>query len=195
MDYRMIEMSGMKKREADDGKIYLEGYFARFDEPYWVFPGWVEMIRKGAFKNYLESGKDVKVLWNHNPDIVLGSTAAGTASLTEDDEGLYGTVEINRSDTDAMNAYARVLRGDVSGCSFGFDIKEFDERIDDDGIYHTELIEIEPLYEVSPCTFPAYETTNIDARSRERMDSFRKRKLDRWKEEMRKKLKGEEDGA
>ena len=94
-----------------------------------------------------------------------------------------------------MNAYARVLRGDVSGCSFGFDIKEFDERIDDDGVYRTELIEIEPLYEVSPCTFPAYESTNIDARSKERMDHFRKRKLEQWKETMRKKLKGEEDGA
>lgn len=191
MERRMVEMSGMKKREAEDGKIYLEGYFARFNEPYQVFPDWVETIRQGAFKNYLESGRDVKILWNHNPDIVLGSTAAGTAELAENDKGLYGTVEINRSDTDAMNAYARVLRGDVSGCSFGFDVKEFDERIDNDGVYRTELIEIEPLYEVSPCTFPAYESTNIDARSKERMDHFRKQRLEQWKETMRKKLKGE----
>lgn len=191
MECRMMPISGMKKRESEDGKIYLEGYFAKFNEPYVVFDDWVEIIRPGAFTNYLKKGKDVKILWNHNADIVLGSTAAGTAELEEDNLGLYGMVEINKNDTDAMNAYARVLRGDVSGCSFGFDIKELDEKIDDDGVYRTELIEIDPLYEVSPCTFPAYESTSIDARSRERIDNLRKRKLNRWKEEMHKKLKGE----
>ena len=191
MECRMMPISGMKKRESEDGKIYLEGYFAKFNEPYVVFDDWVETIRPGAFTNYLKKGKDVKILWNHNADIVLGSTAAGTAELEEDNLGLYGMVEINKNDTDAMNAYARVLRGDVSGCSFGFDIKELDEKIDDDGVYRTELIEIDPLYEVSPCTFPAYESTSIDARSRERIDNLRKRKLNRWKEEMHKKLKGE----
>lgn len=192
METRMIKISEMKKREAEDGKIYLEGYFAKFNEPYYVFEDWVETISPRAFKNALDEKRDIKVLWNHDTNIPLGSTAAGTAVLKEDDIGLYGSVEINKNDTDAMNAYARVIRGDVSGCSFGFDIKEMAEEITD-GIYRTTIKEVGPLYEVSPCTFPAYESTEIHARSKERMKELRKKKNSEWKEQMRKKLKGEQN--
>lgn len=197
MEHRMLKMKDARTRE-DGGKRYLEGYFAVFNEEYKVWDGWSETIAPGAFARYLAEGKDTKVLWNHDSNIVLGSTGNGTASLQEDETGLFGTVEINEKDQDAVNAHARVDRGDVDGCSFGFDIARQEEWWDEAGIYHTRITEVDPLYEVSPCTFPAYEATSISARSgqkfeeaRQRSKEAKERELDTWKQEIRKKLKGE----
>ena len=193
----MLKMKNARTRE-DGGKRYLEGYFAVFNEEYKVWDGWSETIAPGAFARYLAEGKDTKVLWNHDSNIVLGSTGNETASLREDETGLFGTVEINEKDQDAVNAHARVDRGDVDGCSFGFDIARQEEWWDEAGIYHTRITEVDPLYEVSPCTFPAYEATSISARSgqkfeeaRQRSKEAKERELDTWKQEIRKKLKGE----
>ena len=116
MEHRILKMKNAKVRE-EGGRRYLEGYFAVFNEPYQVFDGWVETIERGAFARYLSTGEDTKVLWNHDSNIVLGSTENGTATLREDEIGLWGSVEINEGDQEAVNAHARVSRGDVSGCS------------------------------------------------------------------------------
>lgn len=184
-------MRDMKTREAGDGKRYLSGYFAVFNSPYEVFAGWVETIAPGAFARYLAEGGGTKALWNHDTDIVLGSTAAGTLTLREDETGLYGEIEINNADTDALNVYARIARGDVEGCSFGFDIARQDEWWDDEGVYHTVIREVDPLYEVSPCTFPAYSATSIEARSMERLEQARAKRREAWRSEMIKRLKGD----
>lgn len=197
MERRVLKMRSPQIR-SDGNKRYLEGYFAVFNEPYEVYPGWIETIAPGAFARYLGSGKDTKVLWNHNNDIVLGSTANATAVLQEDGTGLFGSVEINEHDQDAVNAYARVSRGDVDGCSFGFDVARMDDWWDDDGVWHTRLTEIDPLYEVSPCTFPAYTSTSISARNKEslesakeKLDASKRSKVDAWKQRTLQKLKGE----
>lgn len=197
MEQRILKMKDAKIRE-EGGKKYLEGYFSVFGEPYQVWDGWVETIERGAFARYLASGEDVKVLWNHDSNIVLGSTGNGTASLREDEVGLFGSVEINENDQEAVNAYARVARGDVDGCSFGFDIARQEEWWDDDGVYHTKIIEVDPLYEVSPCTFPAYKATSISARNKDRFadakkrfDEAKKEKMIHWRDDMKKRLKGE----
>lgn len=197
MEQRILNMKDVKTRE-EGGKRYLEGYFAVFGETYQVFDGWIETIERGAFARYLASGEDVKVLWNHDANIVLGSTGNGTASLREDEKGLYGSVEINENDQDAVNAYARIARGDVDGCSFGFDVARQEEWWDDDGVYHTKLTEIDPLYEVSACTFPAYKATSISARNKDSLEEAKKRyseaqkkKMDEWRANMKARLKGE----
>ena len=197
MEQRILNMKDVKTRE-EGGKRYLEGYFAVFGETYQVFDGWIETIERGAFARYLASGEDVKVLWNHDSNLVLGSTGNGTASLREDEKGLYGSVEINENDQDAVNAYARIARGDVDGCSFGFDVARQEEWWDDDGVYHTKLTEIDPLYEVSACTFPAYKATSISARNKDSLEEAKKRyseaqkkKMDEWRENMKTRLKGE----
>lgn len=201
MEVRTMQMSGMKIRE-ENGKRRLEGYFAVFDQPYEVCPGWIESIAPGAFARALASGQDVKVLWNHNPDIVLGSTGNKTADLWEDQRGLPGGVEINEQDQDAKNAYARVDRGDVNGCSFGFEISKMEESWDDDGTYRTRILEVYPLFEVSPCTFPAYTQTSVTARAkeelqtaRERLEKAKKEKREQWRAKMLSRLKGEKDGT
>lgn len=192
-----MKMKDAKIRE-DGGKRYLEGYFAVFGEIYQVWDGWTETIERGAFARYLASGEDVKVLWNHDSNIVLGSTGNGTASLREDETGLFGSVEINENDSEAVSAYARVARGDVDGCSFGFDIARQEEWWDKDGVYHTKITEVDPLYEVSPCTFPAYKATSISARNKEsladakkRYEEAQKQKINDWRESMKTRLKGE----
>lgn len=197
MEQRVLKMKDMKVRE-DNGRRYLEGYFAVFGDTYRVWDGWVETIERGAFARYLATGEDVKVLWNHDSNIVLGSTGNSTASLREDDTGLWGSVEINENDQEAVSAYARVQRGDVSGCSFGFEIARQEEWWDEDGVYHTKITEVDPLYEVSPCTFPAYAATSISARAkqslenaREKFEEAKKKKREEWRESMKKRLKGE----
>ena len=91
-----------------------------------------------------------------------------------------------------------MARGDVDGCSFGFDIARQEEWWDEDGVYHTKITEIDLLYEVSPCTFPAYKATSISARNKEslvdakkRYEEAQKQKRDTWREEIRKRLKGD----
>ena len=155
-----------------------------FNQPYEVVPGWVETIAPGAFAKALASGMDTKVLWNHNSDIVMGSTANRTAVLWEDEIGLPGRVEINEMDQAAKDGYARVSRGDVNGCSFGFEISRMEESWDDDGTYRTRILEVDPLYEVSPCTFPAYTQTSISARAKEQFEEA-KEKLNRAKNKKR----------
>lgn len=200
MEQRIMKMKNAKIRE-DGGKRYLEGYFAVFGEPYQVWDGWIETIERGAFARYLASGEDTKVLWNHDSNIVLGSTGNGTAVLREDETGLFGTVEINENDSEAVSAYARVARGDVDGCSFGFDIGRQDEWWDEEGIYHTKITEVDPLFEVSPCTFPAYKATSISARVKNSLEDARKRyeqaqnqKRNEWRDNMKTRLKGEKNG-
>ena len=197
MQQRIIKMKNARIRE-EGGRRYLEGYFAVFGEQYQVWDGWMETIERGAFAEYLASGEDVKVLWNHDSNIVLGSTGNGTATLREDEIGLLGTVEINENDQEAVNAYARIARGDVNGCSFGFEIDRQEEWWDEQGVYHTKILRVDPLYEVSPCTFPAYKATSITARNGEKLNQAREdyeqaknKKQKRWRKYMRKRLKGE----
>ena len=196
MEQRVMRMRDATVRERDGGR-YLEGYFAVFGEPYQVCAGWVETISPGAFARYLATGQDVKVLWNHDTNVVLGSTANGTASLREDETGLFGSVLINDKDQDAVNAHARVERGDVDGCSFGFEIARQEEWWDDDGVYHTRIMEVDPLYEVSPCTFPAYTSTSISARAaqtlvkaREKLECAQAERRRKWREQMLARVKG-----
>lgn len=189
MERRVINKGNFKTRETQDGKKALEGYFSVFDQTYEIVPGWLETVAPGAFDRTLSDKRDVKVLWNHDTNVVLGSTANHTATLTQDSTGLKGVVEINDADSDARNAYARIARGDVTGCSFGFDIKDYEESWDADGTYRTRLTDVD-LFEVSPCTFPAYEGTTISARSSaEVLENAKKKRRDAWKKNQMAKLK------
>lgn len=171
----------------EDGKLSIEGYFAVFNSVYDICPGLSESISEEAFSNTLSD--DIRALINHDTTLVLGRTKAGTLQLRTDSHGLWGHIDINPKDVDAMNLYNRVQRGDVDQCSFGFDILNEETDFREDGSIHWTIKEVK-LYEVSPCTFPAYEETNIAARSKER-DEILQRRNAAWKEKMLKTLKGE----
>ena len=182
---RTISTEFQTREDGDDLKI--EGYFAVFDSVYEIAPGLTESIAPGAFTKTLS--RDIRALTNHDTTLVLGRTKAHTLELREDNHGLWGSVTINPKDSDAMNLYERVKRGDVDQCSFGFDIRSEDTDIREDGSIHWTIREVD-LYEVSACTFQAYEETGISARAKER-DEINQRALTAWKENARKKLKGE----
>ena len=182
---RTIATDFSTREDGDEPRI--EGHFAVFNSIYEIAPGLTESIAPGAFTKTLSN--DVRALTNHDTTLVLGRSKAGTLELREDNSGLWGSIRINPKDADAMNLYERVKRGDVDQCSFGFDIRSEDTEIREDGSIHWTIREVD-LYEVSCCTFPAYEETSITARSHER-DEIQKRELMAWKENARKKLKGE----
>lgn len=175
----------------DDGKLSIEGYFAVFDSVYEIDKGMSESVAPGAFTSSISG--DVRALINHDTTLVLGRTKANTLQLREDSHGLWGHIDINRNDVDAMNLYARVKRGDVDQCSFGFDIRSEDTDISENGDIHWTIKDV-TLYEVSCCTFPAYEQTNISARSAER-DRIRERTLTAWKERQKGRLNHGVKGA
>lgn len=173
-------------REENDEMI-IEGYFAVFNSNYDIFPGASESIAPGAFTNTL--GNDVRALINHDTTMVLGRTKAGTLELKEDSHGLWGSIRVNPKDQDAMNLYERVKRGDVDQCSFGFEIVSEDTDYREDGTIHWTIKEVN-LFEVSVCTFPAYEETSVKARERD-LEEIRERKAEAWKISMKNRLKGE----
>jgi phage prohead protease, HK97 family len=176
------------RSEEDTGDRYISGYFSVFNSNYELWPGASESIDPSAFDDALDD--DIRCLTNHDSRLVLGRTKAGTLSLRTDEKGLFGEVKINVKDQDAVNLYERVARGDVSQCSFGFDILS-EEREEEPitGNVHWTIKKVK-LYEVSIVTFPAYEDTGVTARKKE-FDEIEKRKTEKWREEMKRCLKGE----
>ena len=177
--------SDFKTREDGEEKR-IEGYFAIFNSNYQISNDMSESVAPGAFANTL--GGDIRALIDHETMYVLGRNQAGTLELREDSHGLWGSILLNPNDQDAMNLYARVQRGDVNQCSFGFDILSEDTDIREDGSVHWTIKEVK-LYEVSVCTFPAYAETSVQARNNDYED-LRKREVEKMKADLRAKLNG-----
>ena len=186
------QITDFKTRTEENGNQYLEGYFSVFNSNYDIAPGMSESIAPGAFTETL--GDDIRCLTDHDTRLVLGRTTAGTFEVREDDKGLWGRVLINPNDQDAVNTKARVDRGDVNQCSFGFDILDEETENREDGSVHWTIKKVK-LYECSVCTFPAYQDTNVSARSKQK-EELEKRRREAWKIEMKNKLKGaKQDGT
>jgi HK97 family phage prohead protease len=106
---------------------------------------------------------DVRALWNHNSDYVLGRNVSGTLALDEDEHGLR--VAITPPDTQwARDLLVSMKRGDVDQMSFGFMTREDAWGQGDDGLTR-ELIDVD-LFDVSVVTYPAYPQTSAEARSK-----------------------------
>ena len=182
--------SKFETRESEEG-LFIEGYFSVFNSTYELWPGATESVAPGAFANTL--GGDIRALIDHETRLVLGRNKSGTLELREDSHGLWGRVKINPNDQDAVNLYERVKRGDVDQCSFGFDIVKEDTEVRDDGSVHWTIREVK-LYEVSVVTFPAYTETSVSARKRD-FEEIQKRETEKWRDDMMRRLKGENHGS
>lgn len=188
-DKRQMRSIDAQFQTREDGEdLYIEGYFAVFNSIYDIGYGMSESIAPHAFDNTISD--DVRALINHDTTLVLGRTSAHTLELRQDERGLWGKIAINPNDSDAMNLYARVKRGDVTQCSFGFDIISEDTEFSENGDVHWTIREVK-LYEVSCCTFPAYEETSISARTRD-LEEIKKRQTEAWKESMKKRIHKED---
>lgn len=169
--------------ETDEMKI--EGYFVVFNSETELYDGMFEEISDKAFQNIDLS--DIRALADHDTAKVLGRTKSQTLKLSVDDKGLYGEITINKNDSEAVNLYERVKRGDIDQCSFGFNIMNETMEQRADGTTKWTITEIE-LFEVSVVTFPAYSDTSVEARS-EQMKQLEKRNLQTRKAKLKERIK------
>ena len=184
-DMRVLQLrSGEFKTREDSEEMTIEGYFAVFNSNYEIWEGASESIAPGAFTSSI--GGDIRGLTNHDTTLVLGRTKAHTLELKEDSHGLWGKITVNPKDSDAVNTYERVKRGDVDQCSIGFMIRSEETDFGADGSIHWTITDVE-LFEVSVCTFPAYEETGVSARHKD-AEELKKRADEAWKLKMKDRL-------
>jgi uncharacterized protein len=173
-----------RAEETEDERI-IEGYFALYESETELFDGIYEIITKGAFDNTLNN--DIRALWNHNTQYVLGRSKNGSLQLKADEKGLFGTIRLPNTGY-AEDLHELVKRGDIDQCSFGFNILAEDLEELADGGYRWRINEID-LHEISVVTFPAYENTTVQARAKQ-VEQLEERKLQAQKDALTKRLKG-----
>jgi HK97 family phage prohead protease len=181
---RSLQTELVTRAVEDSPEKYIEGYFVVFNQETELWPGAFEEIVPTAFDNTLSD--DIRALINHDTTLVLGRTKANTLELKADNYGLWGRIKINPNDMDAMNLYERVARGDVDQCSFGFNIVKEETDWRDDGTVKWTVTEVR-LFEVSPCTFPAYEQTGIQARKAQ-VEQHREREFEARRTKLKERL-------
>ena len=189
--YRSRQTEFRADAPADGQPMLIEGYFVVFDQPYYIDDFCEEVIDRHAFDDADLS--DVRALIDHNPRLCLGRRNENVQTLTFDiDEiGLYGRIQVNPDDSDALSLRARVLRRDVDQASFGFEESSAEYTDLPDGRVRRTVRAISKLWELSVCTFPAYEQTTVSARSCNG-DALRKEVLEHRKNNLRRKLRHHE---
>jgi uncharacterized protein len=159
--------------QAQDAELTLRGYAATYDslsKPIASQNGrsFHETINRGAFKKALAKNPNVVCLLNHDNNVVLGRTTAGTLALSADDNGLRFSCQLDKNNSQHRDLHASVKRGDISECSFGFGLEDGDDDFDVDSktnrVIRT-IRNISHLYDVSVVTNPAYNDTGVQARA------------------------------
>jgi len=173
------------RAEQDETENVIEGYFALYEQETELFKNTYEIISRGAFDNTIKN--DVRALWNHNTQFVLGRSKNGSLQLRADEKGLFGTIKLPKTQY-AEDLYELVKRGDIDQASFGFNILDEDLEELSNGGYRWRMKDID-LHEISVVTFPAYENTTVHARSRQ-IEQIETRKLQEKKDALSKRLKG-----
>jgi HK97 family phage prohead protease len=161
----------VEEKEGEAPKIV--GHAAVFNQETNIAGMFREMVAPGAFANSIKVKDDVRALFNHDPNFVLGRTKSGTLSLREDDKGLW--MEVTPPDTQIVRdlVLEPIRRGDISQQSFGFEVKAQEWRDGEDGELDLRTITEAKLWDVSAVTYPAYEGTDVAVRSH---DEYRKSK-------------------
>lgn len=158
---------GGQVRSGSGEKAGIEGYASVFNEQY-DSGYFVETIKPGAFARALTEKQDVRCLFNHNPDNLLGRTKSNTLRMSEDSTGLHFECDTNPETRVATDVQSMIGRGDIDGCSFGFSVcaQSWREEKDADGNFtiYREIEDVD-LYDVGPVTYPAFEGTSVAARS------------------------------
>ncbi|KAA5937599.1 HK97 family phage prohead protease [Pantoea sp. Bo_2] len=165
-DIEKRSYGGEIRAAQDDGEpTRIVGYGSVFDTLSEVIFGFREIIKPGAFDNVL--GDDVRALFNHDPNFILGRSAAGTLALSVDDKGLRYEITAPETQTIRDLVIAPMQRGDISQSSFAFRIaRDGDDWYqDDDGVLIHEIYQVSRLFDVSPVTYPAYQQAGSSVRS------------------------------
>jgi len=160
---RRIVNGEMRVKGEPGERRQLTGHGAVFNSLSEDLGGFKEIIAPGAFSETL--GADVRSLFNHDPNMVLGRTAAGTMRLSEDEIGLVYEVDLPETQA-ARDLETSIGRGDVTQSSFGFRVLEesWQNPTEDQPVPVRVLRRVE-LYDVGPVTFPAYTATSVTSRA------------------------------
>jgi HK97 family phage prohead protease len=129
-----------------------------------VVPALHERLSERVFNKALKERQDVRALFNHDPNLVLGRTASGTLRLEKSLRGLDYNITPGKT-TVARDVAEHIARGDVTGSSFGFVV--LDQRFSHDKERNVDIREIRSvdLLDVSPVTYPAYKATDVAVRT------------------------------
>lgn len=161
-EIRTFEIGGIEERDGEPPQIW--GYASVFDRET-DLGSFREVVRRGAFADYLKGSGDVVALLNHDANHVLGRRSASTLRLWEDVTGLK--VQIAPPDTQSgRDTLALIKRGDIKGMSFGFRTKKDAWDYQRKDMPLRELLQVD-LFDVSAVTYPAYPDTSVAARSLE----------------------------
>lgn len=165
MDKEIRSFGFSLDQKDENEKRKMVGHAAVFGEMTEIGGWFREQIEPGAFKSSIKKD-DVRALFNHNPDYVLGRNTSGTLKLSEDETGLK--VSIDPPDTQfARDLAVSIERGDISQMSFAFQVQEEEWIRGEGNEMDSRKIKKVRLFDVSPVTFPAYEGTDIAMRSHE----------------------------
>lgn len=168
IETRFLKLEVRAEKRADE-KPVIKGRAAVFEQET-IIRGWFrEQIKPGSFQRVLSEAPDTIGCFNHDWNVVLGRTTAGTLNLEETPDGLDYEIEINPDDPEAMSVYAKVARGDVSQSSFAFQVGVEEWMYPPDNSKELPLrtiTEFSELYDVCPATFGAYPQTSAAVRSK-----------------------------
>lgn len=153
------------EKTKEDSPAHIIGLASVFDSRSELIFGFREIIKPGAFDDVLSD--DVRGLFNHDPNYILGRTTAGTLTLSVNERGL--NYDIIAPDTQTIRdlVLAPMQRGDINQSSFAFNVaRDGDDWYqDEDGVVIREINRISRLYDVSPVTYPAYQDADSAVRS------------------------------
>lgn len=154
---------GLELDSAPAGGFHFRGHAAVFDSASEDLGGFTEYVSRGAFKKALDRHPDVRALFNHDPNYVLGRTKSKTLDLREDPRGLHYYVKAPDVSY-VRDLRTLMLRGDIDQSSFAFTV-ERDKWQEQDGKITRTIQEIRDLYDVSVVTTPAYPEADASART------------------------------
>ena len=169
----------LRSMEENKESRHIEGYGCVFNQESQDM-GFIEIIRSGAITEELIAQSDVCCFFNHDQNKLLGRSVngEGTLKLSLDDHGLRFALDLpNTPDGDTVLELVR--RGDITACSFAFCLapdEDADEWIEVNGKYTRYINKIAGLFDVSPVVFPAYQGTEVSARSTESFEAFKQQK-------------------
>jgi HK97 family phage prohead protease len=163
IERRFLALDGLAVEQRDDGVRRIVGHAAIFNSLSEDLGGFREKIAPGAFAEAI-GRDDVRALWNHDANFVLGRVRAGTLTMREDERGL--AVEIDPPDTQwARDLLVSMARGDVTQMSFGFRVERGGQSWEKTDEGNVRTITRASLFDVSPVTYPAYADTDVAVRS------------------------------
>lgn len=159
-----LEIRALSSVEQIEDNV-VEGYALKFNKESRNLGGFIETISPEALQGVDLS--DVRCFLDHDSGKLLGRTSSGTLTLNVDEVGLHFRCALPNT-TVGKDALELVKRGDLTQCSFGFNVKKdaWSKRDGESGMLNRTIKQIGNLFEISLVSIPAYDDTDVTVASR-----------------------------